>query len=276
MPGLLVHDVLLRAEPAAAGDHPGARPGPARLPAADDAVVVPPDRRRRLPAVRRRPRPEPAGDPPPLAARRRRLRPLPPRPRPGRARRSSRCSTTRRRTSSARTPRTRSTSSGCSTTSAASSARSMHDVVRLLTGSAADWLDDYFEHEAVKGYHASSRIIGSKVGPMSPGSGLVLLFHKMGEHDGHLGSWAFHKGGNGGFTQVLARAAEAFGAEIRLESPVTVGAHRGRPRGRRRARGRHRVPRAGRRVGARPAAHLPRAGRPARAARRPGRQRASG
>ena len=92
----------------------------------------------------------------------------------------------------------------------------MHDVVRLLTGSASDWLEDYFEHEAVKGFHASSSIIGSKVGPMSPGSGLVLLFHKMGEHDGHLGSWAFHKGGNGGFTQVLARAAEAHGAEIRL------------------------------------------------------------
>jgi phytoene dehydrogenase-like protein len=57
---------------------------------------------------------------------------------------------------------------------------------------------------------------------MSPGSGLVLLFHKMGEHDGHLGSWAFHKGGNGGFTQVLARAAEAYGAEIRLESVVSA------------------------------------------------------
>jgi phytoene dehydrogenase-like protein len=56
---------------------------------------------------------------------------------------------------------------------------------------------------------------------MSPGSGLVLLFHKMGQHDGHLGSWAFHKGGNGGFTQVLARAAEAFGAEIRVSSPVS-------------------------------------------------------
>ena len=94
--------------------------------------------------------------------------------------------------------------------------KTMHDLVRLLTGSAKDWLDDYFEHEAIKGYHASSSIIGSKVGPMSPGSGLVLLFHKMGEHDGHLGSWAFHKGGNGGFTQVLARAAQAYGAEIRL------------------------------------------------------------
>ena len=42
---------------------------------------------------------------------------------------------------------------------------------------------------------------------MSQGSGLVLLFHAMGEHDGVLGSWAFHKGGNGGFTQVLGAAA---------------------------------------------------------------------
>ncbi|QIK67200.1 NAD(P)/FAD-dependent oxidoreductase [Nocardioides sp. HDW12B] len=97
----------------------------------------------------------------------------------------------------------------------------MHDVARLLTGSAADWLDDYFEHDAVKGYHASSSIIGSKVGPMSQGSGLVMLFHKMGEHDGAMGAWAFHKGGNGGFTQVLARAAESFGAEIRVGAAVS-------------------------------------------------------
>ncbi|WP_193315296.1 NAD(P)/FAD-dependent oxidoreductase [Nostocoides sp. F2B08] len=98
--------------------------------------------------------------------------------------------------------------------------RVMHNAVRLLTGSAADFVEDYFEHPAIAGYHISSGVIGSKVGPMSPGSGLVMLFHKMGEHDGHLGSWAFHRGGNGGFTQVLARAAQAFGATIRLESPV--------------------------------------------------------
>ena len=152
----------------------------------------------------------------------------------------------------------------------------MHDVVRLLTGSASDWLEDYFEHEAVKGFHASSSIIGSKVGPMSPGSGLVLLFHKMGEHDGHLGSWAFHKGGNGGFTQVLARAAEAFGAEIRLGSPVdSVITPEGRAVGVALEDGTEfRAP--GGRVRARPAAHVPRPRRPARAARRPGRERASG
>jgi phytoene dehydrogenase-like protein len=98
--------------------------------------------------------------------------------------------------------------------------RVLHNAVRLLTGSAADFLDDYFESEIVKGYLASSSIIGTKVGPRSQGSGLVLLYHSLGEHDGEFGAWAFHKGGNGGFTQVLARAAQSFGAEIVLESPV--------------------------------------------------------
>ena len=96
----------------------------------------------------------------------------------------------------------------------------LHDAVRLLTGSAADFLDDYFESDLVKAYFASSGIIGSRLGPMSPGSGLVLLYHSIGESDGSFGTWAFHKGGNGGFTQVLARAAQAYGAEIRLNADV--------------------------------------------------------
>ncbi|HEX4934388.1 MAG TPA: NAD(P)/FAD-dependent oxidoreductase, partial [Gemmatimonadaceae bacterium] len=98
----------------------------------------------------------------------------------------------------------------------------LHNAVRLLTGSAADFLDDYFEDDLLKGYLASSSIIGTKVGPYSQGSGLVLLYHLLGEHDGEFGAWAFHKGGNGGFTQVLGRAAKAFGADIRLEAPVTA------------------------------------------------------
>ena len=96
----------------------------------------------------------------------------------------------------------------------------LHNAVRLLTGSAADFLDDYFESDILKGYLASSAIIGTKVGPRSQGSGLVLLYHLLGEHDGIFGAWSFHKGGNGGLTQVMARAATALGAEIRLESPV--------------------------------------------------------
>ena len=98
--------------------------------------------------------------------------------------------------------------------------RVVHNAIRLLTGSAADFLDDYFESDILKGYLASTSIIGTKVGPRSQGSGLVLLYHLLGEHDGAFGSWAFHKGGNGGFTQVLARAAQSFGAEIVLNAPV--------------------------------------------------------
>ncbi|CAB4558863.1 MAG: NAD(P)-binding protein [Actinobacteria bacterium] len=99
--------------------------------------------------------------------------------------------------------------------------RVLHNLVRLLSGSAADFLDDYFESELLKGLLSSSGIIGTKVGPRSQGSGVVLLFHNMGEQDGVFGSWGFHKGGNGGLTQVLARVAQAFGAEIRLEAGVS-------------------------------------------------------
>ena len=110
---------------------------------------------------------------------------------------------------------------------------------------------------------------------MSQGSGLVLLFHGMGEHDGHSASWAFHKGGNGGFTQVLARAAQAFGAEIKLGAEVDHVITVERSGDRRRARRRHRAAGQGRRVGRRPAAHVHQVRRPTRAADRPRRQHAS-
>ncbi len=148
----------------------------------------------------------------------------------------------------------------------------LHNTVRLLTGSAADFLDDYFESDIVKGYMASSSIIGTKVGPYSQGSGLVLLYHLLGEHDGEFGAWSFHKGGNGGFTQVLARAARS----LRDGDPPRVAGRRGhdvgRPGHRRRARGRHRVRRTDRGLRAGPAADVPRAGRPARAADGPRRR----
>ena len=102
---LLVHDVLVRAEPAPAGHHPGPRPGQARLHADPDADHVLPEGGRRLPAARPGPRREPQGDRPPQPARRRRVRRVQPRRQQGAARRSSRCSTWSRRTSSATTPR---------------------------------------------------------------------------------------------------------------------------------------------------------------------------
>lgn len=98
----------------------------------------------------------------------------------------------------------------------------LHNALRLLTGSAADFLDDYFETDIIKAWMASSATVGTRVGPRSAGSGLVLLFLSLGEHDGVMGTWSFHKGGNGGLTQVLSRAAQALGAEVRLGAPVAA------------------------------------------------------
>ena len=114
--------------------------------------------------------------------------------------------------------------------------KTLHDLVRFLTGSCADLMDDYFESDIVKSAIASSGIIGNKVGPMSQGSGLVLLYHLMGEQDGQHGAWGFHKGGNGGFTQVLQRAAESFGATVRARGPRRPRDHPGRQGDRRRPR----------------------------------------
>ena len=93
-------------------------------------------------------------------------------------------------------------------------------IKRFYSCSAAEILDDYIESDLVKAMIASSGIIGSKCSPRTKQSGIVWLFHKLGEYDGMLGEWGFHKDGNGGFTQVLARAFEAFGGEIRTEARV--------------------------------------------------------
>jgi len=93
-------------------------------------------------------------------------------------------------------------------------------MAKLLTMSAADFVAQWFESEPLRATLAASGIIGTFMGPRSPGSAYVLLHHYMGEIDGAYRAWGFHKGGTGGLAAVLARAAEAFGAEIRCDAPV--------------------------------------------------------
>ncbi len=48
----------------------------------------------------------------------------------------------------------------------------------------------------------------------------MLLHHYMGEIDGAFRAWGIPKGGTGGVSYAIARAAQALGAEIRTEAPV--------------------------------------------------------
>jgi phytoene dehydrogenase-like protein len=100
------------------------------------------------------------------------------------------------------------------------SGRDLHETVRLFTMSAADFLDEWFEDERVKGALATQAIIGAWCGPMTPGSAYVLMHHWIGEVDGHAGAWGWARGGMGGISAAMARSAEAAGAEIRTDAEV--------------------------------------------------------
>jgi phytoene dehydrogenase-like protein len=103
---------------------------------------------------------------------------------------------------------------------------------KLLTLSSADYLDTWFETEALKATKSASGIIGTMLGPRSPGTAYVLLHHYMGELDGVFRAWGFAKGGNGSVSAAIASAARSFGAEIRTNAPVAqVLVENGRAKG---------------------------------------------
>ena len=92
--------------------------------------------------------------------------------------------------------------------------------VQLMTMSAADFLDQWFETDPLKATMAASGIIGTYQGVRSPGTAYVLLHHYMGEIDGAFRAWGIPKGGTGGVSDAIASAARSLGAEIRTETPV--------------------------------------------------------
>jgi phytoene dehydrogenase-like protein len=91
---------------------------------------------------------------------------------------------------------------------------------KLMTMSAVEFLDLWFESDRLKGPMSVSGIIGTFLGVRSPGTAYVLLHHYMGEIDGAFRSWGLSKGGTGGVSLACARAARSFGAEILTEAPV--------------------------------------------------------
>ncbi|MCB9898649.1 MAG: NAD(P)/FAD-dependent oxidoreductase [Planctomycetes bacterium] len=93
-------------------------------------------------------------------------------------------------------------------------------LTKLMTASAADFLDEWFESDALKAPMSCSGIIGTFLGVRSPGTAYVLLHHYMGEIDGAFRSWGFSRGGTGRVSEAIASAARAYGATIRTEAEV--------------------------------------------------------
>ncbi len=92
--------------------------------------------------------------------------------------------------------------------------------VSLMTQSAVDFLDRWFETDPLKATMAASGIIGTFLGVRSPGTAYVLLHHYMGEIDGNFRTWGVPRGGTGSISDAIAAAACEAGAEIRTGAAV--------------------------------------------------------
>jgi phytoene dehydrogenase-like protein len=104
-------------------------------------------------------------------------------------------------------------------------ARGIGDLTRIMTMSAGDLLDDWFESDEIKAALCVDGIIGTWAGPRDPGTGYVLLHHEIGtveeSEEGNIGGWGFVEGGMGAVSRNLAEAVVEYGGEVRTNAPVS-------------------------------------------------------
>src|SRR5438445_13444666 len=81
--------------------------------------------------------------------------------------------------------------------------------------------DRNYESEKIKALFLANNFYDKHGGPYHPGSALGLLFHLLsgGEYE-QQGFYGHVMGGMGSITSAMAKAARAFGAEIRTGAPV--------------------------------------------------------
>lgn len=112
------------------------------------------------------------------------------------------------------------------------SARHQGVLVELMTKSLGDYLDMWFEGEALKGVLGLEGVIGNFAEPYQAGTAYVLLHHAFGEIKGRAGAWGIARGGMGAITDAMASFARSQGVVIETNSPVQkIMVEGGRARG---------------------------------------------
>jgi phytoene dehydrogenase-like protein len=93
--------------------------------------------------------------------------------------------------------------------------------MELMTASCDQYLSKRFESDEVKAAIALNGLIGTCVGPMTPGSAAVMLHHSIGSSiEGQTGAWGYVKGGMSGIAEALRRSIQDLGVEVRTEADV--------------------------------------------------------
>ena len=93
-------------------------------------------------------------------------------------------------------------------------------LLELMTKSLGDYLDMWFEGEALKGVLGLEGVIGNFAEPYQAGTAYVLLHHAFGEVQGRAGAWGIARGGMGAISESMASFARSKGARIETNCPV--------------------------------------------------------
>lgn len=99
--------------------------------------------------------------------------------------------------------------------------REMMEFLRVLPMTAQEFLDEWFESDALKGLLGAAGISGTMQGPQSSGTAFVLLYHYLGAADGGFKATRLVRGGTGQLAAALASAARQYGAELRTGAEVS-------------------------------------------------------
>jgi len=95
----------------------------------------------------------------------------------------------------------------------------LRELLRIAGMCVHDLLDEHFESPLLKGALAFDAVLGTNLGPRSPGSVFTLLY-RLAAGGGTAASLAQPAGGLGALTEALAQAATGAGAELRFAAPV--------------------------------------------------------
>jgi phytoene dehydrogenase-like protein len=93
-------------------------------------------------------------------------------------------------------------------------------LTQLATRSVADWLDGWLESDVLKAPLVALGLLGSSLGPRTPGTALNLLHQSLGGLGPSTGGRCIAIGGTGAVSEAIAAAAREAGAEIRTGADV--------------------------------------------------------
>lgn len=96
----------------------------------------------------------------------------------------------------------------------------VHETLRVLPTSIADFLNERFELDLLKAALAVQGLHGVALGPRSAGTTAIFLLHQLGASGWPRVAWRLPRGGMGAVSRALAGAATANGAHFRTRAKM--------------------------------------------------------